>query len=47
MPKDPKDKHLDKLQQTKRRTSPTANTIRKALKEKYPIGFSTKPTKGK
>lgn len=46
MPKDPKEKHLNKLQQAKRRTSPTAQSIAEALRKKYPIGFS-RPKKEK
>jgi hypothetical protein len=47
MPKDKKEVHLNNLQQSKRRSSPTAESIRASLKEKYPIGWSKKPNKGK
>ena len=44
---EPKDKHLNKLQKNKRIKSPTSTEIRKAMREKYPIGFSKKPKKSK
>ena len=45
--KEPKDKHLDRLQKNKRTKSPTSTEIRAAMTEKYPIGFSKKPKKSK
>ena len=44
---EPKDKHLNKLQEKKRTKSPTSTEIREAMREKYPIGFSKKPKKSK
>lgn len=34
--------HIAKLQQTKGRKSPTQQSIREGLKNKYPLGFSKK-----
>lgn len=45
--KEPKDKHIDRLQENKRTKSPTSTEIRKAMREKYPIGFPKKPKKSK
>jgi hypothetical protein len=38
----PKERFVDRLQEDKRRKSPTHATISKGLKDKYPIGFSKK-----
>ena len=38
----PKDRHLDKKQQDKRRKSPTSEAIREGLKNKYPLGYKKK-----
>ncbi len=41
----PKEKFKEKLQQEKRRNSPTHKSISEGLKNKYPIGFSKKGKK--
>lgn len=42
MPREANKQHISKLQDKKRRNSPTSASIRKAIKEKYPLGFSKK-----
>lgn len=42
MAKEAHKQHLANLQQKKGRNSPTQKSIREALKNKYPIGFSKK-----
>ena len=42
MAKEAHKQHISKLQQTKGRKSPTQQSIREGLKNKYPLGFSKK-----
>ena len=42
MARETQKQHISKLQQTKGRKSPTQQSIREGLKNKYPLGYKKK-----